>query len=394
LENVRVRRAGFAYRMPYPRFLQRYKCISPVTWPNFRGGGPKDGVSVILKHMRVMDDAVFGKTKIFIRTPRTIFELEEARSACLPRLVTFLQKNWRGALARRRVKQMRAVYRIMDCYRRYKFRSYLLLIINRFKNVRQLPDLGKSLTWPPGPAVLRPFVNRLKSIHERWRASVILSRIPKDQWNEMKQKVYAAEALRGRRSEWGFQRRWHNDYLALPQENPSAATYKTALAHLRHPFGFTTILFSSYITKFNKHNKSAQRALVVTDKNLIKFYGTGKQAFKPMGPAYDLSSLKEISISSGRDALVVLHLDNANDMVFHLMQPPHEDRVGELVGVLVMYFEKRFQRRLQVNVGATDLHCHLGAKPRTVRVELSAQVPSPSFKHQGHMIQLVWPTAA
>jgi len=312
----------------------------------------------------------------------------------LPRIVVFLQKNWRGALARKRVKQMRAIYKIMDCYRRYKLRSYLLLIINRFKNVRQLPDLGKSLTWPPAPIVLRPFVDRLKSIHLRWRASMILRKIPREQWPEMKQKVYAAEILRGKRPEWGFQRRWYNDYLAIPQENPSASSYKSSLTHLRQQYHFTTVLFSAYIKKFNKHNKSAQRALVITDKNLIKFTGTGKQAFKPMGPIYDLTTLSEISISSGRDALVVLHLTNSNDLVFHLMEPPNEDRVGELVGVLVMFFEKQLQRRLPVNVGATDLHCHLGAKPRTVRVELSTQIPTPAFKHQGHMIQLVWPTAA
>merc|ERR1712110_986696 len=43
LENVRVRRAGFAYRQEYWRFLRRYKMISQFTWPNFHGGDAEEG---------------------------------------------------------------------------------------------------------------------------------------------------------------------------------------------------------------------------------------------------------------------------------------------------------------------------------------------------------------
>lgn len=47
MENLRVRRAGFAYRRKYEAFLQRYKCLSPMTWPNFRGPA-KEGVQHIV----------------------------------------------------------------------------------------------------------------------------------------------------------------------------------------------------------------------------------------------------------------------------------------------------------------------------------------------------------
>lgn len=43
MENLRVRRAGFAYRRTYERFLKRYKCLCKDTWPNFPGSA-KDGV--------------------------------------------------------------------------------------------------------------------------------------------------------------------------------------------------------------------------------------------------------------------------------------------------------------------------------------------------------------
>lgn len=50
MENLRVRRAGFAYRRPYEMFLQRYKCLSPKTWPNYNGPA-KQGVHEIVTHL-------------------------------------------------------------------------------------------------------------------------------------------------------------------------------------------------------------------------------------------------------------------------------------------------------------------------------------------------------
>lgn len=48
LENVRVRRAGFAYRQDYTLALARYKMLTSKTWPVWKGR-PKDGVREILK---------------------------------------------------------------------------------------------------------------------------------------------------------------------------------------------------------------------------------------------------------------------------------------------------------------------------------------------------------
>lgn len=46
MENLRVRRAGFAYRRTYELFLQRYKSLSKETWPNYNGNA-KDGVQIL-----------------------------------------------------------------------------------------------------------------------------------------------------------------------------------------------------------------------------------------------------------------------------------------------------------------------------------------------------------
>lgn len=36
MENVRVRKAGYAHRMPQKAFVQRYRITCPATWPRWR----------------------------------------------------------------------------------------------------------------------------------------------------------------------------------------------------------------------------------------------------------------------------------------------------------------------------------------------------------------------
>lgn len=36
-ENIKVRRAGFAYRNDFHRFLDRFGILSPTTYPEWRG---------------------------------------------------------------------------------------------------------------------------------------------------------------------------------------------------------------------------------------------------------------------------------------------------------------------------------------------------------------------
>ena len=37
LENVKVRRAGFAFRQTFEQFVRRYKMLCPQTWPSGSG---------------------------------------------------------------------------------------------------------------------------------------------------------------------------------------------------------------------------------------------------------------------------------------------------------------------------------------------------------------------
>ncbi|XP_039978178.1 unconventional myosin-Ig isoform X5 [Xiphias gladius] len=92
LENVMVRRAGFAYRQPYARFLQRYKMTCEYTWPNHLMATDREAVEAIVTQHGFQDDVAYGHTKLFVRTPRSLFTLEQERTALIPILVLFLQK--------------------------------------------------------------------------------------------------------------------------------------------------------------------------------------------------------------------------------------------------------------------------------------------------------------
>ncbi|XP_028291596.1 unconventional myosin-Ib isoform X6 [Gouania willdenowi] len=96
MENVRVRRAGYAFRQPYEPCLERYKMLCRRTWPHWRGPA-REGVEVLMGDLQVPhEEFSYGRSKIFIRNPRTLFFLEERRRQCLRDLATLIQKIYRG----------------------------------------------------------------------------------------------------------------------------------------------------------------------------------------------------------------------------------------------------------------------------------------------------------
>uniref|UniRef100_A0A670YIK0 Myosin IB n=1 Tax=Pseudonaja textilis TaxID=8673 RepID=A0A670YIK0_PSETE len=96
LENVRVRRAGYAFRQTYEPCLERYKMLCKQTWPQWRGPA-RIGVEVLFNELEVPEEEYsLGRSKIFIRNPRTLFKLEDLRKQRLEDLATLIQKIYRG----------------------------------------------------------------------------------------------------------------------------------------------------------------------------------------------------------------------------------------------------------------------------------------------------------
>lgn len=49
----------------------------------------------------------------------------------------------------------------------------------------------------------------------RWRGTMMLKSVPKEQWGEVRVKSSAIEALEKRKNPYGLQRRWYGDYLDM-----------------------------------------------------------------------------------------------------------------------------------------------------------------------------------
>uniref|UniRef100_A0A6Q2Z2D8 Myosin IG n=1 Tax=Esox lucius TaxID=8010 RepID=A0A6Q2Z2D8_ESOLU len=336
LENVRVRRAGFAYRQPYARFLQRYKMTCEYTWPNHLMETDREAVEAIVTHHGFQDDVAYGHTKLFVRTPRSLFTLEQERAALIPILVLFLQKVWRGALARSRCQRLRAMYAIMGCYKRYKVKAHFWEVERRFASVRNMADYGKSVEWPTPPAALAQFHSITQQLHRRWRARQIVKNIPPSDMAEVRAKVAALGALRGERKEWGCSRPWERDYLANGTKLPFHHIPKINVDYCVT----IAISFSFSVLQMNRFNKSTDRGLLITDKHVYKL--DPKKQFKVL-KRLPLDIITGLSVTAGSDQMVALHTSSQDDVLLCIQRGelcPNQDRVGELLGTLSDHFTR------------------------------------------------------
>ncbi|XP_060576801.1 unconventional myosin-Ie-like isoform X2 [Ruditapes philippinarum] len=99
-ENIRVRRAGFAFRREFPKFLRRYAILTPETWPEWRGQITQ-GVHHLMDFVNMdRDQYQLGKSKVFIKNPESLFLLEEMRERKFDSYARVIQKTWRKYHAR------------------------------------------------------------------------------------------------------------------------------------------------------------------------------------------------------------------------------------------------------------------------------------------------------
>ncbi|SCU94613.1 LADA_0G09714g1_1 [Lachancea dasiensis] len=104
-ENVRIRRAGFAYRQTFDKFVERFYLLSPqcsyagdYTWQ----GDSLDAVKFILRDAAIpATEYQLGVSKVFIKTPESLFALENMRDKFWFNMAARIQRAWRRFLLRR-----------------------------------------------------------------------------------------------------------------------------------------------------------------------------------------------------------------------------------------------------------------------------------------------------
>lgn len=94
-EAVLIKKAGYFFKMDYDKFLDRYRACSKSTFPIWKGL-PRDGTEQILKDMKLDQHAAYGKTKLFLKTPQAISELDYNVEGKRGDIVKLLQRTYKN----------------------------------------------------------------------------------------------------------------------------------------------------------------------------------------------------------------------------------------------------------------------------------------------------------
>lgn len=148
-ENVRIRRAGFAYRTTFDKFVQRFYLLSPAT--GYAGdyiwqGDDLTAVKEILRSCHIPStEYQLGTTKVFIKTPETLFGLEDMRDKYWHNMAARIQRAWRRYMKRKEdaAKVIQNAWRVKKHGNKYEqLRDYGNSLVKNKKERRRMSMLG------------------------------------------------------------------------------------------------------------------------------------------------------------------------------------------------------------------------------------------------------------
>ncbi|KAM6039039.1 unconventional myosin-Ia isoform 2-T2 [Chlamydotis macqueenii] len=347
MENVRVRRAGYAFRQLYGSFLERYKMLSARTWPRW-AGGDREGTEVLLAELAFpAEELAFGHTKIFIRSPCTLFDLERRRQERVAQLATLIQKTFRGWRCRTRYQLMRKSqilisawfrghrqknkykqmkrsalliqayargWKVRRAYRRY-FRSgassRLANFIYRRLVQKFLVGLGRNLpplsvldrSWPPAPYKFLADANQeLRSIFYRWKCKRYREQLTPQRSALLRAKLCASELFKDKKTLYSksLQQPFQGEYLGLTQ-NPK---YQKL-----HAVAKDKLVMADTVRKVNRASgKTVPRLLLLTTEHLVL---ADPKAAQPK-TVLSLGDIRSVSVTRFSDGFLALHLKESS----------------------------------------------------------------------------------
>ncbi|KAK3272387.1 hypothetical protein CYMTET_19317 [Cymbomonas tetramitiformis] len=142
LDIIRIRKFGYAIRLPFATFLASYWIFDPsLRGSMFRDADPRIKCSLVLRAAGLQEDqqhVFIGKTKIFLKSNETLNELDAKRQAILSSKCTAIQAfvrmtRWRRAfhVVRARVIFLQAQARMMIQVRRMRKHNLGILNVKR-----------------------------------------------------------------------------------------------------------------------------------------------------------------------------------------------------------------------------------------------------------------------
>ncbi|KAG8450754.1 hypothetical protein GDO86_003141 [Hymenochirus boettgeri] len=330
IENVRVRRAGFAYRRKYEIFLQRYKSLCSETWPNWEGRA-MDGVAVLVKSLGYKpEEYKMGRTKIFIRFPKTLFATEDALELRKQSIATFLQARWKGYTQRKKFLHMKhSAINIQSWWRgnigrrKASNRKWAVDVVRRFIKgfihrkkprcpeneyyldyirysflmtlLRSMPKSVLDKSWSVPPPSLHEASELLREMCMNNMVWKYCKRISPEWKQQLEQKVVASEIFKDKKDNYpqSVPRLFISTRLGNEEIN------NKVLQTLENP----AILYAVPVVKYDRKGyKPRRRQLLLTD-NAAYIVEEAK-----LKQRIDYANLSGISVSSLSDNLFVLHV--------------------------------------------------------------------------------------
>jgi myosin-1 len=335
MENLRVRRAGFAYRRPYELFLQRYKSLCPKTWPNYQGSA-RDGVDVLMKHLGYNQDHYrMGKSKIFIRHAQTLFAIEDRFQLRKRELVSKIKARWRGQKQRKEYLKMRQMVIITQKFARrflaklaYKKRKWATSVIrgfvqgfiNRNKDAdeanakflqfvrhRVLLRLSENLPnvilrhdrlWPDAPPCALEASRLLCKIHRRYMVRLYMQKLTPERKRQLELKWLAHELFKGKKCSYEGSVRKHFVDHSIPEDK------KTILLTNARNAG-EAVVYSTSVTKYDRHGYKERRRILALTGSAIQLYDEKDMKLKLRLP---LNELPGITATNMGDGLLIVRI--------------------------------------------------------------------------------------
>lgn len=339
MENLRVRRAGFAYRRTYEAFLERYKCLSKDTWPNYRGQA-REGVQRIVEDMNYdKEDYRMGNTKIFIRFPKTLFETEDCFQQKKNDIATIIQSRWRGYWCRKGYLKMRQAAIVIQKWvrrflaqreraRRRKAADVIRAFIKGFitrngpetpENRRflgiakvhwlkrlatQLPTRILDLSWPTCPATCTDASKELHRLHRALLSRKYRMKLsPKDK-KQFELKVLAESLFKGQKKSYqsSVRHRFEDDRLTSEHQ----VLRNTFMASPSWPTG-EQLMYSCEAVKYDRRGyKPRDRALLASNKALYVLDAANRKTYK-LKHRLPLDKLKVV-VTNESDSLILIKI--------------------------------------------------------------------------------------
>uniref|UniRef100_A0A4W6FLA3 Myosin Ic, paralog a n=1 Tax=Lates calcarifer TaxID=8187 RepID=A0A4W6FLA3_LATCA len=345
MENLRVRRAGFAYRRRFEAFLQRYKPLCPETWPNWHGR-LVDGVSTLVNHLGYKpEEYKLGRSKIFIRFPKTLFTTEDA-----------LERRRQAAELIRRCLTDTLLLFVSACILETAFCMYTIPLVvygsvfirfikgfiyrheeycpeNEYfldhvrysflKNLRKnLPKSVLDKSWPTPPPLVVEASEHLRTLHMRNMVVKYCRRVQPEWKKQMVQKVVASEIFKDQKDNYpqSVGRLFLDSRLEREQINLKVV----------QTLGNDKVQYGASVTKYDRRGfKPRPRQLLLTNTFAVLVDRT------KIKQRIDYTALRGISVSSLSDGMFVLHMpsEDSKQKADAVLQCDH---VIELVTKLAM----------------------------------------------------------